>query len=187
LESSRASGYHKFIAFVKNLYNSVRANIRIPFGESDYFPLEKGVLQGESLGPKLFILFIDVIFNILHSSSIPSLKIATMDKHLLLYADDIFLLAHNAIELQSKIEILRKFFDDCGLSINIDKTKCIFFRYKRRKKSSIRTFFWGDEIIEVVEKYKYLGVTFHSNLNYICDDFITRAKLKPVVFSFFEI
>jgi hypothetical protein len=177
---------HKFIAFLKNLYNSVRAKIRTPFGESDYFLLEKGVLQGESLSPKLFTLFIDEIVNILHSSSIPSLKIAAMDIHLLLYADDIVLLAHNAVELQSKIEILRKFFDDCGLNTNIDKTKCVVFRYKRRKKSSVPKLFWGGEIIEVVEKYKYQGVTFHSNLNYqlICDNFITRAKLTENEFFF---
>jgi hypothetical protein len=55
------------------------------------FPLQKGVLQGESLSPKLFTLFIDEIVEILHSSNIPTLKIAAKEIHLLLYADDIVL------------------------------------------------------------------------------------------------
>jgi hypothetical protein len=174
----------KFISFIKHLYSNVNAKIRTPFGESEFFPFQIGVLQGASLSPKLFTLFLDEIVDILYQSNIPSLKRAAMDLHILLYADDIVLLANNAVELQCKIELLRTFFNDRGMNVNIDKTKCVVFGMRKCKKSSIPLLFWGDHIIEVVDKYKYLGVTFHYNLNYHSE--ANQRLLKITYFAYFK-
>jgi hypothetical protein len=169
----------KFISFVKAMYANVKAKTRTSYGESEYFPLQKGVLQGESLSPKLFTIFMDEIVEILYKTDIPTLKTASEDIHLLLYADDIVLLASNALDMQRKIDVLVDFFNRNNLSVNLAKTKCVVFRRKKSKRSSIPVLMWGNEVIEVVDKYTYLGVTFHWNLNFsnTVDGFLCKARV----------
>jgi hypothetical protein len=169
----------RFIAFIQAIYSNVNAKVRTVHGESDGFKLEKGVLQGESLSPKLFTIFMEQIVEILYQSDIPTLKVAAEDIHLLLYADDIVILASNAIDLQKKIGVLKEFFDQNNLSVNLGKTKCVVFRRKKSKRSSIPTLFWGENEVEVVDKYTYLGVTFYWNLDFgkTAEEFLLKAKV----------
>jgi hypothetical protein len=46
---------------------------------------------------------------------------------MLLYADGIVLLATNALELQQKINVLKQYFDENNLDVNLEKTKCVVF------------------------------------------------------------
>jgi hypothetical protein len=91
---------------IKCLYHNAKAKVRTMQGESEYFNIEKGVLQGECLSAKLFTLFIDDM--VLHNSGVSALKIASKEIHLLLYADDIVLLATNVFDLQSKMDLLQR-------------------------------------------------------------------------------
>jgi len=100
---------------IKSIYSNAKAKIRTMYGESDFFPIEKGVLQGETLSPKLFTIFIEDIINILHKSKISPLKIGKADLHILLFADDIIILATNPIDLQKKMNVLKKFLEDNDL------------------------------------------------------------------------
>jgi hypothetical protein len=98
------------------------------------------------------------------------------------------LLASSAIELQEKINIVKGYFDDNNLLVNLDKTKCIVFRLKRSRKSSVPIIYWGEDQIEIVDKYTYLGVTFYHNLNYkeTCSDILRKAKVaEKNLFSVF--
>jgi len=92
----------KFVNFIKVLYSNLKTKVRTNRGESSFFKFKKGVMQGESLSPKLFTLYIEKLVELLHSSDIPGLTIGKILVHLLLYADDIVLLATNAIDLQEK-------------------------------------------------------------------------------------
>jgi hypothetical protein len=47
---------------------------------------------------------------------------------MLLFADDMVLLAKSPRALQLKINALRKYFEDLGLTINVEKTKVVIFR-----------------------------------------------------------
>jgi hypothetical protein len=49
----------KFIGMVKSVYKNASAMPVTNEGTSDSFPLQKGVLQGENLSPKLFTIFIN--------------------------------------------------------------------------------------------------------------------------------
>jgi hypothetical protein len=57
----------------------------------------------ESLSPKLFTLFLEDIVTMLNDSNISSIKIGKSDLHMLLYADDMVLVAYNVADLQEKI------------------------------------------------------------------------------------
>jgi hypothetical protein len=71
------------------MYANARGVVRTSRGYSDSFAFEKGVLQGETLSLRLFTIVMDQLVDILHSSDI----------HILLYADDIVVLATNVFDL----------------------------------------------------------------------------------------
>jgi hypothetical protein len=166
-----------FISMIQIIYRNARAKIRTSHGESEYFQIKKGILQGECLSAKLFTLFMDDLVNILHQSDIPSLKIVSKEIHMLLYADDIVVLATNIFDLQSKINLISKYFRDNDLNVNLNKTKVIMFKYGKARKVKPKVF-WDDNEIEFVDEYLYLGVPFYSNFSSIPVSvyFIKKAK-----------
>jgi hypothetical protein len=167
----------KFIGMIKSVYKNASANVVTNEGTSYSFPLKKGVLQGENLSPKLFTIFINDLVNVMYTSGIPALKIASLDIHLLLYADDIVLVASNSIYLQEKIDVLRNYLHENDMKVNLNKTKAVVFRNGRHKVSS-PLLLWGDEKIEVANQYNYLGVSFNQSLDYTktCAEFISKAR-----------
>jgi hypothetical protein len=156
----------KFINNIKCLYLNAKGKIRTRFGESRCFSMTNSVFQGETLTPKLFTLFIEDIIEILNSSNISSVKIGKADINILLYADDMILLAYNCFDLQEKIRILETYFAKNDLSIHLSKTKVVIFHYgkSRVRKPKI---FWGDEEIEIVDHYVYLGIPMYGNMNFL--------------------
>jgi len=167
----------KFINVIKNIYCNAKAKVRTPHGESNYFDIMKGLLQGECLSAKLFTLFIDDIVERLDKSGIASIKIGKKDVHILLYADDIVVLASNVFDLQAKIDVIRKFFEDNDLNVNLGKTKIVLFKYGK-PRNNLPKVYWGENEIEFVKEYTYLGVPFYSNFNMAdaCQNFISKAK-----------
>jgi hypothetical protein len=179
----------KFIQTVQALYKNAKAKIRTVSGESSYFCMSNGVLQGETLSPKLFSLFIEDIVEILNRSNISSVKVGKADLHILLYADDMVLLAYNLFDLQEKINILRCFFMENDLQVNLGKTKVVIFQQGNRRASKPKIF-WGRDEIEIVDKYIYLGVPFYSNMNYSCvgDYFVGKGMQaqKELFYLFYK-
>jgi hypothetical protein len=102
-------------------------------GQSDFFPLKNSVFQGETLSPKLFALFIENIVNILDRAGFSSIKIGKADINILLYADDVILLAHYDFDLQEKIKVLVNYFALNDLQVNLQKTKIVTFRQGKCK------------------------------------------------------
>jgi hypothetical protein len=154
----------KYIGILRAIYEKAEAKVRTQFGFSESFKIKRGVLQGETLSGKLFTIFIDDMIKKLEASGIPPLQLGTADINALLYADDVCLLASNAIHLQEKIEILREYFLANNLKVNLSKTNVVIFR-KSGKIKNIPLFYWGNEKVEVVEEYKYLGVPFHGKIS----------------------
>ena len=80
---------------------------------------------------------------------------------LLLYADDIILFANSAEELQNKLNALKDYCYRWKLTVNTDKTKIIVFRKGGILPRNL-IFYYGDQIINIVSKFSYLGVVFSS-------------------------
>jgi len=150
--------------------------VRTQLGLTTSFKIEKSVLQGESLSPKLFTLFLDDIVDEMNAIGVPGVRISKHEVHMLLFADDIVLMATCQKELQAKIDKLKEFFENNNLRVNLSKTKVVVFRkaYSMRKCSLT----WGSDEIEQVKDYTYLGVPFHysGKFNLACDHFITKSK-----------
>jgi hypothetical protein len=167
----------KLIANIQCLYHHAKAKIRTQFGQSEYFPLKNSAFQGETLSPKLFTLFIEDIFGILDRSGITSIKIGKADINILLYADDMIVLAYNCFYLQEKINILVKYLQNNDLQINLEKIKIIIFRHGSAKLIRPKIY-WGESEIEIVDSYTYLGVPFYGKMLYgkVAEHFISKGK-----------
>ena len=52
------------IAAIKALYTHTQASVITPDGETDFFDIEAGVLQGDTLAPFLFIIVLDYVLRL---------------------------------------------------------------------------------------------------------------------------
>ena len=77
------------------------------------------------------------------------------------YADDLVLFAPTAAGL--KILIERMVFNH-ELLTNVAETKLVVFKHVRRVLGAKISFEYKGEPIEIVDEYKYLGITIQSNL-----------------------
>jgi hypothetical protein len=161
---------------VRQIYSQAHAKVRANGHFTTEFPIEKSVLQGESLSPKLFTLFLDDIVEHLKLSGGASVFIGKHNVDLLLFADDISLLALSARDLQIKIDSIKQYFELNNLKVNLTKTKVVVFR--RYKKLENYRFTWGTDCIEIVDMYTYLGICFHykGGFELAFTGFLNKAK-----------
>ena len=80
----------------------------------------------------------------------------------LLYADDIILMATTASDLQKALDILKNYCIRWKLTVNVIKTKIVIFRKGGRLPFNINSPTIKGVEIEIVNKYSYLGVVFTS-------------------------
>lgn len=81
---------------------------------------------------------------------------------LLMYADDMVLLAEDEGSMRSMLGRLEEYLDRKGLEVNTEKTKVMRFRKGGGRMSRVRWLWKGKELKEVKE-YKYLGYKLQRN------------------------
>ena len=101
---------------------------------SSSFPCLKGVrhVQGCNLSPLFFSLFINDLESYLLTNTAGSITLANCKVQLLLFADDLALLADSIKGLQDLIDRLADFCKTWKLNINMDKTKVVVFNRKHQ-------------------------------------------------------
>lgn len=87
------------------------------------------------------------------------------DISLLLYADDIALIAGTESDMQAILDLVTEWCNNWNLQININKSKVMHFR-KRKMKQSPVIFQLGNNALDYVPSYKYLGVIFDENRDF---------------------
>ena len=80
---------------------------------------------------------------------------------LLLYADDIFLLPRCPFYLDKQLR-LKDFCSTMGMSVNTNKTKVMIIK---SKDDTYANFVYGNNNMEEMSSYKYLGIDIHHKLN----------------------
>ena len=88
-----------------------------------------------------------------------------MTSLLLLYADDIVLLAEDELNLQRQLDILNNWCNKWMLNFNLTKSEIIHFR-KTRKKQTKYIFKFGNNSLTMVLKYKHLSIILDEHLTY---------------------
>jgi len=133
-----------------------------------------GVRQGCLLSPLLFSLFI----NDLPSELEGGVLIGNIRLKILLYADDIVIITDHPLSLQYNINIIERYCERWNLELNLQKSKIMVFRKGGRLSAREKWHFRGEEI-EIVNRYKYLGVILTPRLSFIphLESRISNAKI----------
>ena len=138
-----------------------------------------GVPQGSILGPSLFIIYVnDLLYTL---QDYPAANIEMYADDTVLYTSD--LCPENACRVNE--EILNSLYNWClknKLTINFKKTKhmMIFRNNKQEKDSENLTIKIGNEKIDSVSTYHYLGIDLDSTLSYdkMLDCMYNKANRK---------
>ena len=109
---------------LRNLYAGQEAAVRYGHGTTDWFQIEKGVLQGCILSPFLFNLYAEYIMrNSGLDEAQAGIKIARKNINNLRYADDTTLMAESEEVLKNLLIKVKEESEKVGLKLNIQKTK----------------------------------------------------------------
>ncbi len=125
---------------------------------SKWIHVDSGVPQGTVLGPLLFLLFIN---------DIP--KCVSKETTMRLFADDCIVYRtiktmQDQIDLQKDLDALKQWADTWGMRFNA--SKCQVMRISRSRTPYERYYKLCNEILDQVDKTKYLGVTISDELSW---------------------
>jgi len=143
------------IQWIKSYLDSRTQLVKIGNYISKTINVTSGVPQGSHLGPLLFILFINDVVNCVNHSNI------------LIYADDIKIFKtttndKDAIDFQSDLTNFASWCKSQMLTLNVAKCKTMCFTRSRLVPN--KDYFLDGCIIEKVDTFKDLGITFTTNL-----------------------
>lgn len=168
----------RFIRISKNFYEQASIAIRLRGDVSNEVEVTRGVLQGDTLSPLFFSLFISDLEDFLQDQGARGVSIDELNEIILLaYADDIVVLAYSFSDMQGKIKLLHKYCKENDLKINYNKSKIIVFQKGGRQKKY--SFGYENHNIEVVKDYVYLGTQFSKSGTFraTADRAVSAAKV----------
>ena len=81
---------------------------------------------------------------------------------LILFADDMALFSDNRFGLQQGLDRLHDYCNTWGLTVNVEKTKCMVFKNGGRV-SAFDKWIYNGHALETVKGFRYLGFVFSSS------------------------
>ena len=108
-----------------------KSKVRLPFGETEYFHISRGVAQGAVESPFLYACFINALADELKQKGL-GIVIAGRRIPLLMYADDIVFLASSVNELREMNKCVTEFARRNRYQLNCGK-KCRDGLQRRRR------------------------------------------------------
>ena len=160
----RSSVDGPFYFAIKSMYTKTRSSVKVNDDLSNWFETECGVRQGDVLSPTLFNIFINDLSTELYSLRIGITLGDDRISHLL-YADDLTLMAENENDLQTLINCVENWCNKWRMSVNHLKSKIVHFR-KVRVSITDFSFTFQNKTVDIVQKYKYLGLILEEHLDF---------------------
>ena len=153
------------VAAITILYRNTKVNVRSPDGDTEYFDIVAGVLQGDTLAPYLFIICLDYVLRTSidkikengfeltkkRSRRYPATTITDAD-----YADDIAILANTPDQAETLLHSLERAAASIGLHVNAHKTEYMCYN----QTGDISTL--KGTPLKLVDKFTYLGSSVES-------------------------
>ena len=164
---------------ISKLYENTRARIITPDGETEFFEVTTGVLQGDTLAPYLFAIVLDYVLRQTYrgretelgfqlerrrSRRNPAITITDLD-----FADDIALLTEEMEQAQEVLTRLENEAEKVGLYCNAKKTEMQVFNHDLPIDVKVK----NGASLKIVKNFKYLGAWTESTSK----DFTVRKAL----------
>ena len=163
-ESLSSIGLHgRFLDSLIAMYDDVRVRVRVDGKLGESFQSDLGVKQGDPLSPLLFGIFIDRLESLL-DKLLPDvgLQLKEILLRILLYADDLVLLAESTSDLQKILDILNQFCIHNEMVVNIKKSEVVIFNRQFMKGKTPRLHYNGVDL-DVKSMFIYLGILFEDD------------------------
>ena len=171
----------KCYKFIKNLYLTSKANVRLNMKYSDTFEIQKGVRQGCPLSPILFNLFINDVFKGCEKYGV---KIGDTLCCGGLFADDIVLCAPSEKNLSKLLNKVSKWAFDNRMTFGINKCATMVIRPKNDPGTSLDPIFKiNNTPIPQTDCYTYLGIPFDNKLSLKPITSHLRNKIRKMLFA----
>ena len=154
----------KMFLAVKSLYSSVRSCVRVNSYKTYWFDVQCGLRQGLVLSPLLFNLFINDLVVYIKTLDL-GIRVGDETLSVMLDADDIVLLAESAAELQLLLDALHDWCGRSDMVFNTAKSNVFHFRQASASRTGVVDSF-GNDKIDMVDRYTYLGVVLSGHLDY---------------------
>ena len=147
---------------LQQMYSNVRLQVKVDNVYGPEFESSIGVKQGDPLSPLLFGLYIDRFASFLRKRCSEGDVMCGEDiVQVLLYANDLALVAHDPVKLQAYLNVLETFCQASGMNVNVAKSEVVVF-FKNWTKEPYKWMFNKKQIQESKE-FVYLGVHFHTS------------------------
>ena len=164
------------VAAITILYRNTKVKIRSPDGDTEYFDIVAGVLQGDTLAPYLFIICLNYVLRTLidkirengceltkkRSKRYPAKTITDAD-----YADGIAILANTHNQTETLLHSLERAAAGIGLHFTAHKTEYMCYNQTSDISTLDRT------PLKLVDKFTYLGSSVLSKKD--IDTRLTKA------------
>ena len=151
---------------LRSMYSSVKSCIRCNGTTSDPVDSKIGLKQGCLASPILFLFFIDELEKMFKQNNARGIQLHpdTIQVFLLMFADDLALMADTVGELQRQLNLLSDFCQNYKLKVNESKTKVVVFK-NGGVLARHESWTYRNAKLEVVNKFCYLGLLFTRQLS----------------------
>ena len=153
------------VAAITIFYRSTKVKVQSPDGDTEYFDILAGVLQGDMLAPYLFIICLDYVLRTSidkirengfeltkkRNRRYPAKTITNAD-----YTDDIAILANTPNQAETLLHSLERAAEGIGLHVNAPKTEYMCYN----QTGDISTL--DGTPLKLVDKFTYLGSSVSS-------------------------
>lgn len=159
LHKLESIGFHStFLDWIKSYLVNRYYSVSIDSSESYSYIATSGIPQGSTLGPLLFILFINDISALVKWSEV------------LMYADDLKIFSRiksisDSLRLQTDLNTIVAWCSRNFLDINV--SKCYQVCYTKRKNPISYSYSINDLSLRMLDEITDLGVVFDSNFTFV--------------------
>lgn len=162
------------LELLKNYLKNRKQYVYLNNKKSHLLTVKCGIPQGSILGPLLFSIYVNDIFDL------------PLNGKILLFADDAVIiygetsLAELKDNMEHDLEILTSWLQKNKFRLNIKKTNFIIFQSTNRLPvfDEIKI---NDDIVKRVDNTRYLGLQIDSRLKWTSHVDVIKSKISPII------